>query len=240
MLHWPNLQLSRFEEIKENADALGKKRRRDSDVTANAAEKLSKAEKKKLNKKLKTENGDVVPTGTTAAAPKSGKKEKKEEEKKEKEKEKKADTTASKTIELAGGVKARDVKIGTGPQAKAGQTVSMRYVGKLDNKTIFDKNTSGAPFTFKLGKGEVIKGPYLEFSTVFQLILPTGWDVGIAGMAVGGERELVIPPAMAYGNKKSGPIPAGSTLTFGGSTDRFPLLRCAWLHSTECKLLKIK
>lgn len=196
----------RFEEIKENADALGKKRRRDSDVTANAAEKLSKAEKKKLNKKLKTENGDVVPTGTTAAAPKSGKKEKKEEEKKEKEKEKKADTTASKTIELAGGVKARDVKIGTGPQAKAGQTVSMRYVGKLDNKTIFDKNTSGAPFTFKLGKGEVIKG----------------WDVGIAGMAVGGERELVIPPAMAYGNKKSGPIPAGSTLTF------------------ECKLLKIK
>jgi len=100
--------------------------------------------------------------------------------------------------ELPGGVQYRDVKVGDGASAKKGTTVKMRYVGKLTDGSVFDKNTSGKPFTFHLGSGEVIKG----------------WDVGIVGMKVGGERELIIPPEMGYGKRKSGPIPASSTLKF--------------------------
>jgi len=108
--------------------------------------------------------------------------------------------------EMASGLKVKDVKIGAGPQAKKGNTVSMRYIGKLQNGKVFDKNTKGKPFSFHLGKGEVIKG----------------WDEGILGMQAGGERLLIVPPKMAYGSSKSGPIPANSTLTF------------------ECKLLDLK
>jgi len=51
-----------------------------------------------------------------------------------------------------------DKKAGTGPTAKFGNRVSMRYVGKLENGTVFDANTKGKPFSFRLGKGEVIRG----------------------------------------------------------------------------------
>ena len=74
----------------------------------------------------------------------------------------------------------------------------MRYIGKLKNGKVFDKNTSGKPFTFKLGQGEVIKG----------------WDIGVAGMAVGGERRIVIPAPYAYGKQALPGIPANSELTF--------------------------
>ena len=59
-------------------------------------------------------------------------------------------------------------------------------------------NKKGKPFSFKLGSGEVIKG----------------WDIGIAGMAVGGERRVIIPPHLAYGKKPQAGIPANSKLTF--------------------------
>lgn len=59
-------------------------------------------------------------------------------------------------------------------------------------------NKKGKPFTFKLGAGEVIKG----------------WDIGVAGMSVGGERKLTIPANLAYGNKSQPGIPANSTLIF--------------------------
>jgi FK506-binding nuclear protein len=59
-------------------------------------------------------------------------------------------------------------------------------------------NTKGKPFSFKLGAGEVIKG----------------WDIGVAGMSVGGERRLTIPANLAYGSKSMPGIPANSTLTF--------------------------
>jgi len=91
-----------------------------------------------------------------------------------------------------------DAKVGAGKTAKAGSLCAMRYIGKLSSGTVFDSNTKGKPFTFKLGGGEVIKG----------------WDQGIAGMQEGGERRITVPPALAYGNRKTPGIPPNSTLDF--------------------------
>lgn len=99
---------------------------------------------------------------------------------------------------LQGGIIIEDRTIGKGPQAKKGSRIGMRYIGKLKNGKIFDKNTSGKPFVFKLGHGEVIKG----------------WDIGVAGMAVGGERRIIIPAPYAYGKQALPGIPANSELTF--------------------------
>jgi len=74
----------------------------------------------------------------------------------------------------------------------------MRYIGKLENGEIFDSNTKGKPFTFRLGAGEVIKG----------------WDQGLEGMKLGGERLLIIPPSLGYGKRKMDGIPPNSTLRF--------------------------
>ena len=95
----------------------------------------------------------------------------------------------------------KDVKKGDGPTAKAGDKVSVYYVGVVyKTKEQFDANwDSGEPFSFNLGAGEVIKG----------------WDQGVQGMKVGGERELIIPPGLAYGNEGIFPsIPPNSTLVF--------------------------
>ena len=99
--------------------------------------KLSKAEKKKLNKKLKAENGKLVATGEEQSPAKEEKKDKKA--KKEKEGKK------VKVVEKEGGLKLEDHKVGSGPQAKRGDRVSMRYIGKLTNGKEFDKNTGGKP-----------------------------------------------------------------------------------------------
>ncbi|TBU29495.1 hypothetical protein BD311DRAFT_787713 [Dichomitus squalens] len=190
----------RFEEIvDEEPSTASKKRRRESDAmeTEEPAEKPSKAQKKK-QKKLKNANGEAV------AAPSPEKSDKKEDEKTksdDKEKKEKGDKKKDKVGEvktIQGGVQVVDSKVGTGPKAKAGNVVSLRYIGKLQNGKVFDQNTKGEPFKFRLGRGEVIKG----------------WDVGVAGMQVGGERILTIPPAMAYGKKGDKTIPANSTLIF--------------------------
>ncbi|OCF61043.1 FK506-binding protein 4 [Kwoniella mangroviensis CBS 10435] len=135
-------------------------------------EVLSKNQKKKLAKKAKVE-------GAAPAVEKN-------EEKK-----------PSKKI-LPSGLIIEDVKVGDGPVAKTGKRLGMRYIGKLTTGKQFDANTSGKPFTFVLGKGEVIRG----------------WDEGLAGMAVGGERRLTIPPQLAYGSQKLPGIPKNSTLKF--------------------------
>ncbi|KAJ5669479.1 FK506-binding protein 4 [Penicillium macrosclerotiorum] len=96
------------------------------------------------------------------------------------------------------GVKIDDKKLGKGVAAKSGNTVAMRYIGKLEDGKVFDSNKKGKPFTFKLGKGEVIKG----------------WDIGVAGMAPGGERRITIPPQLAYGKKALPGIPGNSKLIF--------------------------
>jgi len=100
---------------------------------------------------------------------------------------------------MPSGLIIEDKKVGSGPQAKAGNRVGMRYVGRLMNGKMFDSNTKGKPFAFKLGKGEVI----------------SGWDEGVKGMQVGGERRLTCPPKMAYGSRGAPPdIPGNSTLVF--------------------------
>lgn len=94
-----------------------------------------------------------------------------------------------------------DEKIGTGNEAKSGDTVTVHYVGTLTNGTIFDasRNRGDTGFTFVLGRGEVIKG----------------WDQGVLGMKVGGTRKLTIPSDLAYGNRAvGGVIPANATLIF--------------------------
>jgi FK506-binding nuclear protein len=109
-------------------------------------------------------------------------------------------TPAGPSKRVVQGVTIEDKKIGTGPVAKKGAKLGMRYIGKLKNGNVFDKNTKGKPFTFRLGKGEVIKG----------------WDVALVGMQVGGERRITIPANMAYGSKALPGIPANSELSFDG------------------------
>ena len=94
-----------------------------------------------------------------------------------------------------------DLIVGTGPEAKAGKSVTVNYVGVLfHGGKQFDASWKrNEPFTFTLGQGQVIKG----------------WDQGVPGMKVGGRRELVIPAALAYGAKGSPPaIPANAPLVF--------------------------
>jgi peptidylprolyl isomerase len=100
----------------------------------------------------------------------------------------------------ASGLKYEDIVVGTGATAAAGKTVSVTYVGTFVSGKKFDASADhgGAPFTFILGQGQVIKG----------------WDEGVAGMKVGGKRYLEIPPDLGYGPRDYQSIPGGSTLLF--------------------------
>jgi len=92
-----------------------------------------------------------------------------------------------------------DIIIGNGEAAEVGDAVTVHYVGTLQDGQQFDNsNVRGEPFSFTLGQDRVIEG----------------WEEGVPGMKVGGERILVIPPEMAYGSQNVGPIPANSTLVF--------------------------
>ncbi|KAJ2564572.1 peptidylprolyl isomerase fpr3 [Coemansia sp. RSA 1822] len=157
---------------------------------AKKAELKRKAEKEEAAKpkKSKAKKDEV----------KKVKEEVKEEPKKTKEEAKK-EAKKAKTIELQGGVVAEVKKEGTGAGVKKGARVGMYYIGKLASGKVFDQNTKGKPFWFRLGASEVIKG----------------WDVGIVGMKKGGERRLTIPAAMAYGKRGAPPdIPPNATLVF--------------------------
>ena len=99
-----------------------------------------------------------------------------------------------------------DLAVGTGDTAANGQVLTVEYTGWLyalgapENKgTVFDSTDGGPPFVFTLGVGQVIQG----------------WDQGLVGMRVGGERRLVIPPELGYGEDGSGNIiPPNATLIF--------------------------
>ncbi|HEX5549039.1 MAG TPA: FKBP-type peptidyl-prolyl cis-trans isomerase, partial [Ktedonobacterales bacterium] len=90
--------------------------------------------------------------------------------------------------------------VGSGAEARAGQNVSVHYTGWLTTGQKFDSSRDrGQPFAFPLGGGRVIQG----------------WDQGVAGMRVGGQRRLIIPPNMGYGaSGAGGVIPPNATLIF--------------------------
>ena len=105
---------------------------------------------------------------------------------------------------MSNGLQITDTKAGTGAEARKGQTVTVHYTGWLFNNgqqgAKFDSSRDRKdPFKFPLGSGMVIKG----------------WDEGVAGMKVGGQRTLIIPPEMGYGVRGAGGVnPPNATLKF--------------------------
>jgi FKBP-type peptidyl-prolyl cis-trans isomerase FkpA len=97
-------------------------------------------------------------------------------------------------------LKIEDLTVGTGAEAVSGKTVSVHYTGTLTNGSKFDSSLDrNQPFQFRLGAGQVIQG----------------WDKGVAGMKVGGQRRLTIPPELGYGARGFPPvIPPNATLMF--------------------------
>jgi FKBP-type peptidyl-prolyl cis-trans isomerase len=96
-----------------------------------------------------------------------------------------------------------DLRAGTGLVAEVGKTLVVNYRGWLTNGQVFDQSYStstkqGQPFSFILGKHQVI----------------LGWEEGFVGMKVGGKRRIIVPPAVGYGSKEVGGIPANSLLVF--------------------------
>ena len=98
-----------------------------------------------------------------------------------------------------------DLTVGTGGDAVSGRLLTVNYTGwfygesRPDKKgPVFDTSAGGDPFEFTLGAGQVI----------------AGWDLGLQDMRVGGVRRLVIPPSLAYGTFRNGPIPPNATLVF--------------------------
>ena len=105
-----------------------------------------------------------------------------------------------KAVTLPDGLQYKDLVVGTGQKAVAGDALSMQYTGWLTNGTKFDSSRDrGSPFDVTIGKGQVIKG----------------WDEGVMSMKVGGKRKMIIPAKLAYGDRSPAPsIPPGSTLIF--------------------------
>jgi peptidylprolyl isomerase len=100
----------------------------------------------------------------------------------------------------ASGLQYWDIVVGSGATAASGKTVKVHYSGFLTTGQKFDSSRDrGEPFSFPLGAGQVIKG----------------WDEGVAGMKVGGQRQLRIPPGLGYGAAGAGgAIPPNATLIF--------------------------
>jgi len=98
-----------------------------------------------------------------------------------------------------------DLRVGTGADAVNGRLLTVHYTGWFYNAAQpdrkgpqFESSVGATPFSFTLGAGQVI----------------SGWDRGAAGMKVGGVRRLIIPPSLAYGASRNGPIPPNATLVF--------------------------
>lgn len=97
------------------------------------------------------------------------------------------------------GLKYVILRQGKGEKAKKGQTVDTHYVGRLMDGTIFDQSVGRGPFSFAVGKGQVIKA----------------WDEALLDMTPGEKRALIVPPSLGYGSRGAGGvIPPNATLFF--------------------------
>ncbi|XP_024019939.1 peptidyl-prolyl cis-trans isomerase FKBP53 [Morus notabilis] len=156
-------------------------------------------EKKKKKKKNQKKNQDIK-EGTTADQTVTAQEDKNRSTSDSEQKQ--TDAKSSKVRTFSNGLVIEELAMGKpdGERASPGKQVSVRYIGKLrKNGKIFDSNVGRAPFKFRLGVGQVIKG----------------WDIGVNGMRVGDKRRLTIPPAMGYGSKGAGgKIPPNSWLIF--------------------------
>ena len=96
------------------------------------------------------------------------------------------------------GLKYGDIRLGCGPQPRAGQTVSLQYTGWLANGRFFDSSRAPGrqPLSFRLGEGLIIRG----------------LEEGVASMHLGGTRRLEIPPSLAFGPTARGSVPPNSTI----------------------------
>ena len=106
----------------------------------------------------------------------------------------------NKEIIMDNGLIIEDLIIGVGSTAEKYSIVTVDYTGKLQDGTVFDSSQriGQEPLRFTLGVGQVIDG----------------WDQGVIGMKVGGQRKLKIPPELGYGSQDKGVIPPNSTLIF--------------------------
>ncbi|XP_020241157.1 peptidyl-prolyl cis-trans isomerase FKBP43-like isoform X1 [Asparagus officinalis] len=178
---------SAAQETREKQKKKNKKKRvkedRGSDAEGGVTNDVNQASSKKKKKESKINDNDIVPTQESGE-------------------EGKAEVSKSdrKTRTYPNGLVIEELAMGKpdGQRATKGKKVSVNYIGKLKNGTIFDSTVGKRPFSFRLGIGQVIKG----------------WDVGVIGMRVGDKRRLTIPPSYGYGQKKTGPIPPNSWLTF--------------------------
>ena len=117
---------------------------------------------------------------------------------------------ASKERITPSGLKITDLSIGSGTEAKTGDTVSVNYRGTLTNGREFDSSyRRNQVFTFPLGGGRVIRG----------------WDEGVVGMKEGGKRKLVIPPDLAYGSRGAGGVGSRGKKTGGRKKGSKPLMK---------------
>jgi FKBP-type peptidyl-prolyl cis-trans isomerase len=92
-----------------------------------------------------------------------------------------------------------DTQVGTGAEAVPGKTVSVYYTGKLVDGKVFDSNVGKDPLSFTVGAGQMIPG----------------FDLGVQGMQVGGQRTITIPPSLGYGEQGvRGVVPPNATLIF--------------------------
>jgi peptidylprolyl isomerase len=106
------------------------------------------------------------------------------------------------STKLPSGMYYRDLVVGAGATVATGDSVFVHYTGWFVNGSQFDINVATqAPVVFKLGVGRVIEG----------------WDLGVVGMRVGGQRQLIIPPNLGYGSSDYNGIPGNSILVFSVS-----------------------
>ncbi|KAF4461858.1 FK506-binding 4 [Fusarium albosuccineum] len=179
----------------------GKNKRAAEEAVESLDELISKDDtklSKKQQKKLKNNKGEAVTAEDSKKDAKKVQFAKNLEQGPTGSAEKAKQSKATTGVKVVQGVTIDDRTIGNGRTVKNGDTVGVRYIGKLQNGQQFDANKKGKPFSFKAGKGQVIKG----------------WDIGVVGMAIGGERRLTIPAHLAYGSRGMPGIPANSTLVF--------------------------